>query len=732
MHALPSRDEMADQSGRLRRHWAPIIEAAKNIGTEELSRRGASFNRQMNLAAPFGVQSQRQYDVLPAVLSAEDFRGLEVGLRQRAQMLNMALNDLYGPQLLLHDKDIPPALIVGNSKFQRGMVTQNLLATPRLAIYAADVIREPDGSFAVLRDHTGIIPGFGHALSLRRTAAATLPEIFQGAGLQSLRPAREMLIDHLQRGANGGLVAVLTAGAEYTSEPADMLDDALLARALGLLLVEPGDLAERSGALHVKTLSGLLPARTLLRGISGAELDPLEQGGRPSTGIAGSFGAIRCGALAMLNAPGTALIQSPELVPYLPAMFMKFLGRDALLRSAQDVAFASRAPFVVAGEIVSTPIMFRLFCWHNGQDWQLVTGGLGIALPGPASGGARFGLKDLWVLDEMEPHIHAGAAPAEPLERPKLLAAVTLPSRIADNLFWLGRSVERVDAAARLLMLAMPRLESSTSLPRDIAERALIAKCLAKVRLLPMELSGGGVSGRFLRAILAKRKPLAGLVKEAARLLNASSERLSPSMLATVRYALNVASEALPDEAAAVPALLSFTASFAGVAAENMSRDGGWLFLEMGRRLERAETIAETLAILLDASPEHLEPGLGLGIELADSVLTYDLRHAGILTPTPVIAMLLAEAGNPRSLVFQCSALNAALARLGADDDASIAKSIQEEALALADQTTGLAAPLAGIAAKLRQLSDNVHRRFFTLLPEAHQLDDENELEAAQ
>jgi uncharacterized alpha-E superfamily protein len=122
-----------------------------------------------------------------------------------------------------------------------------------------------------------------------------------------------------------------------------------------------------------------------------------------------------------------------------------------------------------------------------------------------------------------------------------------------------------------------------------------------------------------------------------------------------------------------------------------------------------------------------------LGIELADSVLSYDLRHAGILAPGPVLAMLLADSGNPRSLGFQCNALRWSLERLGADDDAESARLLQHEMTTLAARATELSTPLATVAARLRLLSDRVQRRFFTLLPEAHQLDDEEDIaEAAQ
>jgi uncharacterized circularly permuted ATP-grasp superfamily protein/uncharacterized alpha-E superfamily protein len=735
MHRIASAcDEMIDRNGRIRAPWSPIMAAVREVGPEELDRRAASLNRQMGLAAPMGTAPRRFYDPLPVLLTSSEFSFLEAGIKQRAALLNAVLEDLYGPQTLLRDGSIPPALVLGEPHFLRPMHTQVPLQAPRLGLYAVDIVRGPDGNFSVLRDHTGIIPGLGHALSLRRLASGTLPELFRAGGIRSLRPAREMLVDHVRREAEGGLVAVLSGGANGPAAAADMADDALLARALGVLLIEPGDLATRNGGLHMKTLSGLLNISTLIRGVSGIDLDPLEQGGRPGHGIPGAFGAIRAGVLTMLNAPGSALAQAPALRRYIDGLFWRLLGEEPLLPPAEEdaAALASKAPFINGSGYSPEPISFRLFAWHDGANWQVVPGGLGVPLAAPAQGPA-LGLKDLWVLDSDEPRNFTGApAVAEPPEHVKFLAAAHLPSRLADNLFWLGRSVERLEAACRLLMLALPRLESGTSLPRDIAERGLLTKCLAQAGLLPAELAGTTVSGRFLRQTLVRRRPVAGLLKEVGRLVNASSERLSPSMLATVRFALHQAVEALPNEEASLPTMLSFAATFAGIAAENMVRDGGWLFLEMGRRLERGETLAESLAILLDAPVERLEPGLALGIELADSVLSYDLRHAGILSPTPVFAMLLADAANPRALAYQCTALRICLERLGADDDAEAARLLQLDVVNLAGSVTGMRVSLVAIAAKLRMLSDRVHRRFFTLLPEAHTLEDDEILEAAQ
>jgi uncharacterized circularly permuted ATP-grasp superfamily protein/uncharacterized alpha-E superfamily protein len=732
---------MVDRHGRIRTSWSPVMAAVREIGPEELELRAAALNRQMGLAAPLGTAPRRFYDPLPILLTSSEFTFLEAGIKQRATLLNTVLEDLYGPQTLLRNGALPPALVLGEPHFLRPMHTRAPLASPRMGLFAADIVRGPDGNFSVLRDHTGIIPGLGHALSLRRLASGTLPELFRTGGIRSLRPAREMLVDHLRREAEGGLVAVLTSGTNGPATALDTADDALLARALGVLLIEPGDLATRNGGLHMKTLSGLLSVATLIRGVSGIDLDPLEQGGRPGHGIPGAFGAIRAGVLTMLNAPGSTLAAAPSLRRYIDGLFETLLGERAILPPAAENAAetASKAPFVNGASYVPAPICFRLFAWNDGKTWQMLPGGLGVPLtPQMASDSPALGLKDLWVMDSDEPRFITGApAAAEPPEHVKFLAAAHLPSRLADNLFWLGRSVERLEAACRLLMLALPRLESGTSLPRDIAERGLLTKCLAQAGLLPAELAGTTVSGRLLRQTLTRRRPVAGLLKEVGRLINASSERLSPSMLSTVRFALHqaneaIASGALPNEETSLPSMLNFAATFAGIAAENMVRDGGWLFLEMGRRLERGETLAESLAILLDGPTERLEPGLALGIELADSVLSYDLRHAGILAPGPVFAMLLADAGNPRALAYQCTALRFCLERLGADDDAETARLLQMEVVNLAGTVSGLRPALSGIAGKLRMLSDRVHRRFFTLLPEAHTLEDNEILEAAQ
>jgi uncharacterized alpha-E superfamily protein len=178
--------------------------------------------------------------------------------------------------------------------------------------------------------------------------------------------------------------------------------------------------------------------------------------------------------------------------------------------------------------------------------------------------------------------------------------------------------------------------------------------------------------------------------------------------------------------------ILRFSGSVAGVAAENMVRGGGWLFLELGRRIERAQSVAGEVSIMLGLPAATLEAGLRLSLELCDSVLTYRGRYMTVLQPAPVLDLVLADPGNPRGLAFQLEAiyhllndvaghtegtLSATVAGLLAESGALVQGVIGAE-----DQTAAAirAAPLlAAVEAGIAGLSDRVSRRYFALLPAA-------------
>jgi uncharacterized alpha-E superfamily protein len=188
--------------------------------------------------------------------------------------------------------------------------------------------------------------------------------------------------------------------------------------------------------------------------------------------------------------------------------------------------------------------------------------------------------------------------------------------------------------------------------------------------------------------------------------------------------------------------VLGFAATVAGLAAENMVRGGGRLFLDLGRRVERAQAIAAELARCLDqpgaaTQPARLEPGLNLALELRDSVITYRSRYLTVLQPAPVLDLVLADEGNPRGLGFQLAAARDMLADLEAESPlAAAAEDLLEEARAMVravaeapaqgrsqgEAAVELRPRLRAMEGAVATLSNRITRRWFALLPAPHSL----------
>jgi uncharacterized alpha-E superfamily protein len=184
----------------------------------------------------------------------------------------------------------------------------------------------------------------------------------------------------------------------------------------------------------------------------------------------------------------------------------------------------------------------------------------------------------------------------------------------------------------------------------------------------------------------------------------------------------------------ALAAVQRYAAAVAGMAAENMVRGGGFLFLDLGRRVERAQAVAAEVAAALDQPPPRIEAGLRLVLELCDSAITYRGRYLTVIQPAPVLDLVLADQGNPRGLAFQLAAMHTLLDELAGDAGeaerlAAVAAGLLAEVealvadvLAAPDQAVAAAAAparLRRIGSALAALSDHIGRRYFTLLPEA-------------
>lgn len=790
-------DEMVDGRGGVRPQWRSILGVLASLDAGQLDDRAHRLDR---AAAEDGPSAWR-CDPIPLPIPAGEFAELETGLRQRAGLLEAVLADIYGPQALLASGALPPALVHASPGFLRACRTTPVAPHRFLQVYAADLVRSPDGQWRVLADRTSGALGIGYARESRRLLARVLPELFRSTQVRQLRPFFEAWQDALIRAAPRGdgrtpIIAMLTQGVDDPHWPEHLA----LSRDLSCALVQARDLTVRSGALFLKTLRGLQQLDVLLRRVSGGTLDSLElpSGPSPGSGIPGLLDAARHGAVQILNHPGAAVIEAPAFAAFLPALCRRLLGRTLFLatvptlwladegarrmvsqdfkrwtvRSALDpsappVALAGLSPTArleldqaienrTWGFTASTPVppslapchgpdglsprpvVLRLFLMHDGADWRMMQGGLARVLnPGehvtealPSS--AVF--KDVWVLRQENQDIQG----PEPARQPKVAIQRSigdLPSRVADDFFWFGRYVERLEAQARLGRTGLLRRTRGAPLPRELAEIKVLSECLAAVGL-----ASGEEQGSLDQIVQASLQPYGVALQEldaVARLIEALRDRLTIETHAAFIHAIRTVRQEIGDASRsgidglvyAMTGLQRLATTVAGVAAEGMVRGGGWLFLDLGRRVERAQTTAATLATVLGQRPERIDSALALVLELCDSAITYRGRYMSVLQPAPVLDLVLADTSNPRALAYQfaqaarlleqADPMDSDLSRCAGDLLQRVDELVDHVAQAddPAAATAALPSKLRAIAAETAALSDRVTRRFFALLP---------------
>jgi len=818
-------DEMVDGARGFRPHWRWMLGALAAIGHEALAERAAELDRlfadaEDSALAPSATAGRGwRCDPLPLILPGAEFDALADGLAQRAELLEAVLQDIFGPQRLLAEGALPPDLVYANPAFLRPCRLAAGRSGRLLHLYAADLLRAPDGRWHVIADRTAGPNGVAHAAENRRILVRHLPELARVRDLRRPEAFFDIWQDGLQRlGPAGGGAPGVALLSDGHASPA-WIEHVLLARALSCALVEAGDLTVRDGGLYLKTLRGLQRVDVLLRCLDGRRVDPLEPDQSPQHGVAGLLQALRSGTVRMVNDPGAGCAEAPGLAAFLPRLAPRLLGAPLrlpgaaahwlgepegraalaaaperwLVRHAVDgtvpsVALAALAeserrrllhrlqtspadyalserldaslvPCARAGQpgLEPRPLILRLFLVFDGERWQAMQGGLGRVLgpPDPRTGrrGALRHTKDVWI----------AAEDASEIRGPRLSRAATvairrgsadLPSRVAENFFWLGRYLERLEVAARLLRAAASRLVQATPSPREIAELASLGRCLVCADLLHPELvqgqwgllGGGGLAHGVLRSA-RENGALFGLLGQVSRLTDGLRDRLTGEVHLALHRGLREVAERLRgvpglEEKRALEALseagaavLGFAATLAGLAAENMVRGGGRLFLDLGRRVERGQAICVEMARLLDepqaaAQPVRLEPGLRLALELRDSVLTYRGRYLNALQAGPVLDLILADEGNPRGLAFQIAAARDMLTELEGPAEAPLARMTAEllgevlsmvrdvvEAPAPAEAACRLPARLTAAAGSLALLSDRITRRWFALLP---------------
>lgn len=663
-----------------------------------------------------GTSTERPWPLshIPVLIEETDWAEVSAALIQRAELLEAVMADLYGPNRLVAAGHLPPALVAENPQWLRPMVGIRPRLGHYLHFVAFEIGRGPDGRWWVLSDRTQAPSGAGYALENRVAVSRAFPDVFAGQNVHRLagffRDFRDTLMQ--ARADSDARIAILTPGPLNET----YYEHAWIARYLGFTLVQGDDLTVDHGRLMVRTVSGLHPIDILWRRMDGDYTDPLELNGASRIGTPGMVSALRHGGVTMLNALGSGVLESRAMMAFLPklapmltgaplamaniatwwlggaaerarvladpqrlvlspaldtglpfdsdqapdlagsltpeALAQRLTQRGALV--AQELVTLSTTPALVEGRIRPRPFSLRVFLARTAEGWQVMPGGfarIGASDEPTALAMQRGGAAaDVWILSEDEvPAVTMAPPPQGPFRR---TAPGALPSRAADNLFWMGRYVERTEGMVRILRARNVRYAESGrgALPLHEAMDAL--------------LEDHGVTPEDAAIPAGLIDTLALAVGSAAQVRDRFSTDGWSALTDLEKTARRMAARVSPgdDAARALSALLRKLAGFSGLVHENMYRFFGWRFLTLGRMQERALAMTGLVARLADAQAPA--GALDLCVELGDSVLTHRRRFSVSTTRETVIDLLVLDPLNPRAVRHQVDHMMAQIEHL--------------------------------------------------------------------
>jgi uncharacterized circularly permuted ATP-grasp superfamily protein/uncharacterized alpha-E superfamily protein len=325
---------IADYEG-ITRTWGQFFSQIASDGQGALAQRATSLDRQIRdngvtynvYADEGGPQRPWSLDLFPLIVSAASWQQIETGVVQRMRLLEGVMADVYGDQNLLKKGLLPPALVHGHPGYLRALQGVKPVGGMHLHIAAFDMARGPDGNWWVVSQRTQAPSGLGYLLENRLAVSRLFPQAFETLQVQRLAGTYRALMDSMKRASPAGQdahIALLTPGPYNET----YFEHAYLARYLGITLVEGSDLTVRDQRLFLKTLRGLVPVHGLLKRLDDQFLDPLELRADSALGVPGLLQAIRAGNVMVANAPGSAFLESPALLGFLPALCQHLLGEE--------------------------------------------------------------------------------------------------------------------------------------------------------------------------------------------------------------------------------------------------------------------------------------------------------------------------------------------------------------------------------------------------------------------
>ncbi|OJX63154.1 MAG: hypothetical protein BGO95_09040 [Micrococcales bacterium 73-13] len=332
--ALPW-DEMFAGDGGVREPYAEIHRTLASMSPEEIrGRTDALAKSYLAQGVTFDFAGEERpfpIDPVPRVIAQTDWEHVRSGVAQRVRALEAFLADVYGPQRAVRDGVIPASLITSSSHFHReaaGVVPANGV---RIQVSGIDCIRDEQGVWRVLEDNVRVPSGVSYVISNRRVMAQTLPELFVSMRVRPVGEYPARLLEALRASAPGGIedptVVVLTPGVFNSA----YFEHALLARLMGVELVEGRDLFCSGGRVWMRTTAGPTRVDVIYRRVDDEFLDPLKFRADSMLGSPGLMLAARLGNVTIANAIGNGVADDKLVYTYVPDLIRYYLAEEPVL-----------------------------------------------------------------------------------------------------------------------------------------------------------------------------------------------------------------------------------------------------------------------------------------------------------------------------------------------------------------------------------------------------------------
>lgn len=331
----PPFDEMFAGENTPRDSYTLIHRALQNMTTEQLrGRADALADSYLAQGVTFDFAGEERpfpLDAIPRVIDATEWTIIEAGVRQRVKALEAFLADMYGQAVAIRDGIVPAKVIATSKHFLRqaaGVAPHNDV---RIQVSGIDLIRDEAGQWRVLEDNVRVPSGVSYVISNRRVMAQTLPEMFVSMKVRPVGDYPFRLLSALRASAppavNDPTIVVLTPGV-YNSA---YFEHTLLARLMGVELVEGRDLFCSGGRVWMRTTSGPKRVDVIYRRVDDEFLDPLEFRHDSLLGAPGLMLAARLGNVTIANAVGNGVADDKLVYTYIPDLIRYYLGSEPIL-----------------------------------------------------------------------------------------------------------------------------------------------------------------------------------------------------------------------------------------------------------------------------------------------------------------------------------------------------------------------------------------------------------------